>query len=397
MKWIAFFAGVLIAIQTTLAQQTPVSAEELKSRLASFLERFPASDADKDGQLTMEEFRAFQGSGGGAADMEARLKQALERFPQADVNQDGTLSQGEFRAFQQKRQAMQREQAAARKPGAQPTHSDVAYGPHEKQRFDLWTVLGAEAPTPLVIYIHGGGFRGGDKAGVDGTILKACLDAGVAFASMNYRLSDVGPYPIMMHDAARGLQTLRHRAKEWNLDPERIVCYGGSAGAGISLWLAFHDDLAYPESDDPIARQSTRILAAATLNGQSTYDMHTYRDWFGVPDLPVHDALPAFLGVGSGEELEKESVKIRMRDASPITHLSEDDPDRVYMFFNRPNTPVTKDTPQGEWVHHVLLGLKLQEAMAKLDKTCIVVAPGLESDDPFGSVAAFVVAMAKGE
>ena len=54
------------------------------------------------------------------------------------------------------------------------------------------------------------------------------------------------------------LQTIRSKAKEWNLDPERIACYGGSAGAGISLWLAFHEDLADPNSDDPIARQSTQ-------------------------------------------------------------------------------------------------------------------------------------------
>ena len=112
---------------------------------------------------------------------------------------------------------------------------------------------------------------------------------------MNYRLSDSGPYPIMMHDAARGLQTIRHRAKEWNINPERVVCYGGSAGAGISLWLAFHDDLADPKCDDPIAWQSTRILAAGAMSGQSTYDMHTFRKWFGIPGLAMDSALPAFL------------------------------------------------------------------------------------------------------
>jgi acetyl esterase/lipase len=105
------------------------------------------------------------------------------------------------------------------------------------------------------------------------------LKEGISFASINYRLSDVGPYPIMMEDAARCLQTIRHRAAEWNLDPKAVASYGGSAGAGISLWLAFHDDLSKPDSEDPIARESTRLVAAGTTNGQSTYDMRTFREW----------------------------------------------------------------------------------------------------------------------
>ena len=76
-------------------------------------------------------------------DLEAKLKQFLERFPDADANKDGTLTREEVRAFNQKRRdgsntARQR----ANRP--EPTHPDVAYGEHEKQRFDLWPVEGAE-------------------------------------------------------------------------------------------------------------------------------------------------------------------------------------------------------------------------------------------------------------
>jgi acetyl esterase/lipase len=68
-----------------------------------------------------------------------------------------------------------------------------------------------------------------------------------------------------MHDGARAVQYLRSRAKEWNLDPARVAATGGSAGAGISLWLAFHADLADPKSKDPVARQSD----AADLRGRA--------------------------------------------------------------------------------------------------------------------------------
>ena len=330
-------------------------------------------------------------------EMQARTAQFLKRFPAADADGDGSLSREEFRAFQAKRQTALEQRSSGRSASLPATHADVAYGDHEKQCFDLWLPSDASAPTPLVIFIHGGGFRGGDKAGISSPILRACLDAGVAFASMNYRLSDEGPYPMMMLDAARGLQTLRHRAKEWNIDPKRVVCFGGSAGAGISLWLAFHDDLADPESEDPIARESTRILAAGPMNGQSTYDMQVFRQWFGVPDLPMHEALPAFYDITSEADLQRDDVKALMRDASPLTHLSSDDTASVYMTYSRPNTVITKESSSSEWVHHVLLGLKLQEAMQKLDLECRVVAPGLEgAEDPYGSIEAFLIAKAKG-
>jgi hypothetical protein len=148
---------------------------------------------------------------------------------------------------------------------------------------------------------------------------------------------------------------------------------GGSAGAGISLWLAFHDDLADPESDDPVARQSTRIVAAATTNGQSTYDMRTFREWFGVPDLAPHAALVDFYAVENDEDWKSDRVKALMKDASPITHLDEHDEVPVFMSYNGTDTPVDENTPQGAWVHHVLLGLELEEAMEKLGLECTVV------------------------
>ena len=368
------------------AQDNQRSSVDVEERLAKYLKRFPESDGDGDGRLTTKEFQAFRKTLPANTKRQTQLKEALKRFPNADADQNGTLTIEEFREFQTK----QRNRSDSRR--MKPSLADIAYGQHEKQRFDLWPVDNASQPTPLVIYIHGGGFRGGDKSAVKQTQVELFRDNGVAFASMNYRLSDVGPYPIMMHDAARCLQTIRHKADQWNIDPNRIACFGGSAGAGISLWLAFHDDLADAHSDDPVARQSTRIIAAGTLNGQSTYDMHTYRDWFDVPDLPMHDALPALFDVRDESELQRDIVKQKMQDASPIIHLSKDDQASVYMVYNRGDTPVNKNTPQGEWVHHVRLGWKLQEAMERLGLECIVRSPkSVVGDDPDGSLEKFLI------
>lgn len=333
---------------------------------------------------------------------EERAKRYLKRFPGADADGDGTLTREEAKAHFRKRRAEKKtgenrpgNRRRARRP--EPTHADVAYGEHERHRFDMWPVPEAESPTPLAIYIHGGGFRGGDKGSFSPGALREFHEAGIAFAALNYRLSDAGPYPLMMKDAARAVQTIRHRAAEWNLDPERIASFGGSAGAGISLWLAFHDDLADPESEDPVARQSTRLVAAATSGGQSTYDLRTFREWFGVPGLAPHEALAPFYGVEKEEDWESERVRKLMEDASPITHLTVDDAP-VYMVYGRGNVPVDADTNQGVWVHHVLLGLKLQEAMEPLGLECVVRAPGVgegEGEDPYGSFVKFLIAKLK--
>ena len=302
-----------------------------------------------------------------------------DRFDRLDADNDGNVTQAEFDAFAQNRRDGKSESKSnnpkrtepTKKIAADPTHANFAYGDHKKQVFDIWLAESPDgSPTPLVIYIHGGGFRGGDK-NASGQPIANYLDQGISFASINYRLSDVGPYPIMMNDAARCLQTIRSKADEWNLDADRIACYGGSAGAGISLWLGFHEDLAKPDSDDPIARESTRIVAAGTSNGQSTYDMRTFRKWFGVANLEPHPALVTFYGVEKESDWESDRVKKLMTDASAITHLTKDDPP-VFMTYGKGDVPVTAKSSPGLWVHHARLGLKLQEAMNELGLECNV-------------------------
>jgi len=306
------------------------------------------------------------------ADAEKRQAQILKRFPEADLDKDGKISREEFKKLQVKRRAEPSGKKGERPKGIEPTHKDVKYGDHQKQAFDIWLAKAKEGkPTPLVIFIHGGGFRGGDKRGVSGNLVKSYLDQGISFAAMNYRLSDVGPYPIMMNDSARGLQFIRSKAEEWNLDSKRVACYGGSAGAGISLWLGFHEDLADPESKDPIARQSTRIVAAGTSNGQSTYDMRTFKEWFGVPNLKPESALIPFYAIETEADWESERVKKLMTDASPISHLTKDDVP-VFMNYGKGDVPIDENSSGGLWVHHVRLGLKLKEAMDKLDLECHV-------------------------
>src|SRR5437660_3742977 len=166
-----------------------------------------------------------------------------------------------------------------------PTAANVAYGSHERQVLDFWQAR-SDQPTPLVLYIHGGGWQNGDKSGLSGAAIRQYLDAGISVAAINYRYVQQAaqqkiepPVKAPLEDAARALQLIRSRAGEWNLDKKRVGATGGSAGGCSSLWLAFHDDLANPASDDPVARESTRLYCAAVSGAQTSLDPKALREW----------------------------------------------------------------------------------------------------------------------
>src|SRR5262249_21388956 len=151
-----------------------------------------------------------------------------------------------------------------------PTSENVTYGPHERNVLDFWQAK-SERPTPVLVSIHGGGFVAGNKSGAPQP-LKDCLDAGISGAAIHYRHSTQAIAPAPFQDGARAVQFLRSKAKDWNIDSKRFAATGGSAGAGISLWLGFHKDMADPQNDDPVLRQSTRLTCMVVFEGQTSYD-----------------------------------------------------------------------------------------------------------------------------
>lgn len=249
-------------------------------------------------------------------------------------------------------------------------YEGLSYGDSDQQKIDLW-VAETDAPAPLVIFIHGGGFRSGSRKGVGPNVAQAFLRQGVAFASIDYRLTDKGPYPMQMHDAARAVQWIRAHADEYNIDKTRIAAYGGSAGACISMWLAFHDDMANPSSKDPVARESTRLTVAGSTNGQPTLDPQTFYKWFEVESLVPHPALLPLFGIKSYDESTRPAVQKLISDASPITHLTKDDVP-VYLSYGSADTKVTSTTNPNTWVHHARLGIKLKERMDAIGIECHV-------------------------
>ena len=305
-------------------------------------------------------------------EFEVKLKQALKRFPQADTNKDGVLTMEEAKAFQKQHQ--RKKQTLELPP---PTHSDMAYGPHSRNVLDLWLV-DSDKPTPLLVNIHGGGFKSGDKrAKIRSELIEKMNKEGISVASINYRFKEgeksrfegENPlYPAILHDGARALQFLRYHAAKYNLDKTRFAATGGSAGAQMLMWLGFHPDLAQPDHKDPILRESSRLQVLAPRGGQTTSHGPTFLKWFGVDSLNLSKT-KGKVQSSSESKLPSEKELALSLDASPITHLTKDDPP-IYLHYGGPNKPVDETTARGTWVHHPMLGIKLKEAMNCLSMEC---------------------------
>lgn len=267
------------------------------------------------------------------------------------------LTEEQRRTIRQPRQAQQ---------GVRPTHANVKYGPHERNVMDVWLAK-SDQPTPVLVSTHGGGFRGGNKS-VEPSLLSECLNSGISVVAITYRLSDVAIAPAQHMDSARAIQFIRHNAKEWKLDPKRIAATGGSAGAGLSLWLGFHDDLADPKSNDPVLRQSTHLTCMSVYNGQTSYDPRFIRKLFPDKDTFKHPALSQLFDVDLDnlEKLPKEKYEL-FELVSAINHLSKDDVPVQLNYASQMDTPITS---QGVGIHHPKFAQVLKDKMDPLGIEC---------------------------
>lgn len=271
---------------------------------------------------------------------------------------------------------------ASNPPLPNPTHYDAAYGPHPKQLLHFWQAE-SDKPTPVLFFIHGGGWSGGGRLSGLPPLLHTLLEQGISVASVEYRFiseatADGVTPPVKgpLHDAARALQFLRSKAEEWNIDKTRIGASGGSAGACSSLWLAFHDDLADPKSEDPIARESTRLLFAAVSGAQTTLDPAQMKEW--TPNSRYGGHAFGFTGdpekkISQFDEFlaKRETILPWIAEYSPYALVSKDDPP-VYLYYS---SPPAMGQEQKDPTHTSNFGVKLQEHCQANGVSCELVYP----------------------
>ncbi|MCX6896053.1 MAG: alpha/beta hydrolase, partial [Verrucomicrobia bacterium] len=271
----------------------------------------------------------------------------------------------------------------------EPTLANVAYGRHPKQVLNFWKAK-SDQPTPLVFFIHGGGWRGGDLSRV-GVLLPVSevLAAGISVVSIEYRFipeatadKEVPPVRGPLTDAARALQFVRSKATEWNIDKARIAASGGSAGACSSLWLAFHPDLADPKNSDPVARESTRLWCAAVIGAQTTLDPQQMKEWtpnsyygghaFGFAPDPKQQGEARRQSEFDRFLADREKILPWIAEYSPYALVTADDPP-VYLFYS---SPPALGQNQKDPTHTANFGVKLLEKCKSAGVECEFFYPG---------------------
>ncbi|MEM6915950.1 MAG: alpha/beta hydrolase, partial [Verrucomicrobiota bacterium] len=282
-------------------------------------------------------------------------------------NGDGTLTESELEAFREERKSSaSNDRLSRKKEKFPPTFPNVTYGDHERQKFDVWIPEKSDDPRlpPILVYFHGGGFVSGDKSQFDPA---SYLEAGIACVSVNYRLVDgestISPIPF--EDSTLALQSIRHGALDWGIDPGRIALSGGSAGAVIALWLSYHDDQADPSAGDPVRKESTRVDCVVPINGPT----NLLPDWIveniGGSDH-VHGSFPKLFGepvtLPVSDSLRRKVVAI-----SPWEFLTPDDPP-TYLVYSGPldETPLPATATTGKVIHHPAFGEALKERLDEM-------------------------------
>src|SRR5215467_10321569 len=196
---------------------------------------------------------------------------------------------------------------------AAKSEDGIVYGEAggEKLTMDYYPPAGP-APHPIVIIIHGGGFVGGtSKNGSEAYCADFLAPAGYAVFSINYRLAPKYPYPAMVEDVERAVRYLRHNAKKWQADPNRIALVGGSAGGYLSNMVGVLHAGGVKDAKDAVDRTSARVQAVVTLFGPS--------DFRGQPVSPNVQAL-------LGPLIEKKGLDAALAEASPVMHITGEEP-----------------------------------------------------------------------
>ena len=378
--------NLILITALTLAGVTYPTMAASSSLEKQILKLQPQADKNGDGKLSKAEEAALD-------------RMILKRFPQADADGDGVLSIKEQRAVirraaaRVKRNGRQNSDVRIGKTNGRkpPTHANVKYGEHERNVFDIW-LADSDKPTPLAIYIHGGGFRAGSKEKLKQNELDQLLEAGISVAAINYRYMSVAtPLPTPHHDARRALQFMRSKAKEWNIDKERVAAFGGSAGAQICMWLAFTDEMAKPDSKDPVERESTRLTCVATAGGQTTNDIEFWQNKIATLLGPDTDVKTLSRPLGNITDPEKahlakwgaktpDEAKAIASRHSALSIVSADDPP-IFMSYGMTPTakpPTDKGRIRGWLIHHVNLGIALKEKTDALKLEAHLKYPGAE-------------------
>ncbi|MCX7050183.1 MAG: alpha/beta hydrolase [Candidatus Sumerlaeota bacterium] len=231
--------------------------------------------------------------------------------PRADAGTTSASAVAKPQADQAANKTKQIKDVVYANPGDKPQTLDLYFA--EKNE--------SQAPLPLVVWIHGGGWWGGNKNGCPAVFL---AQRGYVVASINYRLSQDAIFPAQIEDCKAAIRYLRANAAKYQIDPNRIGVWGGSAGGHLVALLGTSGDVKELEGKEGDLTVSSRVQAVC--------------DWFGPTDMTGMTTLtlkaPDGKQVSPVERLlggTPEEKKEKAAQVNPITWVTKDDPPFLIM------------------------------------------------------------------
>jgi acetyl esterase/lipase len=210
-------------------------------------------------------------------------------------------------------------------PEGTTEHRELRYGEHkERNTLDLF-VPEADKPLPLIIWVHGGAWQGGSKAGPNPAM--QFLAKGYAVAAINYRLSQHAVYPAQIQDCKEAVRFLRANAEKYRLDPDRFGVWGASAGGHlVALLGATGDEKTLQRPDSPHKDVSDRVQCVVDFFGPidlTRMAAQAMAEPAGAKSKFDHDApnSPESKLVGGPIQKNKEKAAT----ANPINFIDKDD------------------------------------------------------------------------
>ena len=287
-------------------------------------------------------------------------------------------------------------------------YKNISYGDFERNVFDIFLPT-SETPTPLVIFIHGGGFTGGDKS-IPYTdtgfqqLIDHLLAQNIAFATINYRFLEENETEGVLkplNDSKRALQFMRYYSSSLNINKNNVILLGSSAGAGTSLWLAFSDDMSVANSNDKILEESTRVQGLVCTETQSSYDILEWQNttfseykplglnFDTILNLVGEENLLKFYGVNTMSELNTPVIQQYREKVDMLNLLTSDDPE---IYLSNSNNDYVYPTTNTQLVHHPLHSKVLMDKALLENVPSVVYLPSMNIDTRNGeSIYDFII------
>ncbi len=269
---------------------------------------FEQVDANKDGLLSKDE-------------LPERLR---PNFIRVDTDKDGFISKAEHLAVMSRGRAAAKGEAKRSMPSGITAHLDLPYADTDnpRQRLDLYLpkALKSEKPLPVIVFIHGGAWRGGDKNSGLGNVARFVQSGDYAGISVGYRLTGEAVWPTQIHDCKAAVRWIKGHAKEYGLDAGKIGVWGSSAGGHLVSMLGTSGDVAVLEGTlGKHLDQSSQVQCVVNYYGpENLLSMNRQPSTI---DRTKGKEYPEALLLG-GPVSEREAVA---REASPVTHVSKGD------------------------------------------------------------------------